>query len=200
MRTFGFWTLVWIGALPVGAPASDDFKLEIPQGLAAQSAMPAPKNARFAPESIELGKQLFFDPRLSADNSVSCASCHDPAKGWSNGERFATGVNKLVGGRSAPTVINAAYQRFQFWDGRAEHLEGQALGPIQNPIEMNMQMAVLKPRLQEIAGYREAFQRAFGDEEVTDERIAVALAAFERTVLSGGAPYDEFKAGDQSAL
>lgn len=187
-------------ALAAAARGGDAFKLSVPQGLAAQSAMPLPKGAKISQDAVELGKLLFFDPRLSTDNSVSCATCHDPQKGWSNGERFATGINQLVGGRSAPTIINAAYQRFQFWDGRAEHLEGQALGPIQNPIEMNMQMAVLKPKLQEIAGYREAFQRTFGDEEVTDERIAAALAAFERTVLSGGAPYDQFKAGDQSAL
>jgi cytochrome c peroxidase len=152
------------------------------------------------PEKIELGKQLYFDSRLSEDKTVSCASCHDPAKGWSNGEPFATGVNLKKGGRSAPSVINAAYYTTQFWDGRAKTLEDQALGPIQNPIEMNMKMVDAVKRINDIQGYREQFQKVFGSPEATDDRIAKAIAAFERTVLSGDAPYDKFKAGDTSAL
>lgn len=152
------------------------------------------------PEKIELGKQLYFDPRLSIDKTVSCASCHDPAKGWSNGDAVATGVGNLKGGRSAPTVINAAYYTTQFWDGRAKSLEDQALGPIQNPIEMNMKMVDALKRVNEIQGYRDQFQKVFGSPEATDERVAKAIAAFERTVLSGDAPYDKFKAGDTSAL
>jgi len=151
------------------------------------------------PEKIELGKQLYFDPRLSEDNTVSCASCHDPAKGWSNGEAFATGVNLKKGGRSAPSVINAAYYTTQFWDGRAKSLEEQALGPLQNPIEMNMKMVDAVKRINDLQGYREQFQKVFGG-EANDERIAKAIAAFERTVLSGDAPYDKFKAGDKEAL
>jgi cytochrome c peroxidase len=152
------------------------------------------------PEKIELGKQLYFDTRLSEDSTVSCASCHDPAKGWSNGEAFATGVSLKKGGRSAPTVINSAYYTAQFWDGRAKTLEEQALGPIQNPIEMNMKMIDAVKRINEIQGYREQFEKVFGSAEVTEENIAKAIAAFERTVLSGDAPYDKFKAGDTSAL
>ena len=93
---------------------------------------------------------------------MSCASCHDPAKGWSNGERFATGVDGQKGGRSAPTIINAAYQRFQFWDGRADYLEGQALGPIANPIEMNLPLDKMVEKLSAIEGYKEPFKKAFG--------------------------------------
>lgn len=151
------------------------------------------------PEKIALGKQLYFDPRLSRDQTISCASCHDPAKGWSNGEQFATGVGGAKGGRNAPTVINAAYYTTQFWDGRAKTLEEQALGPIQNPIEMNMTLEAVVERLNGIAGYKEQFQRVFGT-DVTADGIAKAIAAFERTVLSGNAPYDKFKAGDPSAL
>ncbi len=148
---------------------------------------------------IALGMQLFFDGRLSRDNTVSCASCHDPKKGFSNGERFATGVRGQKGGRSAPTVVNTAYGMFQFWDGRAGSLEEQALGPIQNPIEMDMTLPEVVGKLNAIAGYRKQFQDVFGT-DVTSDGIAKAIAAYERTVLSADAPYDRFKAGDKTAL
>ena len=148
---------------------------------------------------IALGKQLYFDPRLSKDNTISCASCHDPAKGWSNGEQFATGVDGQVGGRNSPTVINTAYQQFQFWDGREPTLEHQALGPIQNPIEMAMTLDGVIERLNKIEGYRGQFQKVFGT-DVTSDGIAKAIAAYERTVLSGNSPYDRYKAGDEDAL
>lgn len=150
-------------------------------------------------EKVELGKQLYFDKRLSADNSVSCASCHDPAKGWSNGEATAAGIDGLRGGRSAPTVLNTAYQQFQFWDGRAGSLEEQALGPIANPIEMNLPVEEAVKRIAAIEGYARQFQQVFG-EPVNQDNLAKAIAAFERTVLSGNAPYDRFKAGDEDAL
>ncbi|MEX0703054.1 MAG: cytochrome c peroxidase [Planctomycetales bacterium] len=150
-------------------------------------------------DKIALGQQLYFDPRLSADNTVSCASCHDPEKGWSNGDAFATGVGGQRGGRSAPTVINSAYHVFQFWDGRAGSLEEQALGPIANPIEMNLPIAECVEKLNGVSGYREQFQKVFGT-DVTKENLGRAIAAYERTVLSGDAPYDRFVAGDNDAL
>ncbi len=158
-----------------------------------------PKDNLPTPEKIALGKQLYFDPRLSSDDTISCASCHDPAKGWSNGDQFATGVGNLKGGRNSPTVINSAYYKLQFWDGRAKTLEEQALGPIQNPVEMKMTLDDVLPKLNKIAGYKEQFQKVFGT-DVTEIGIAKAIAAFERTVLSGDAPYDKFKAGDKTAL
>ena len=158
-----------------------------------------PANHPSSPEKIHLGKQLYFDGRLSADNKVSCASCHDPAKGYSNGEQFATGVGGQKGGRNAPTVINTAYQRYQFWDGRASSLEDQALGPVQNPIEMNMKLEDVVTKLNAISGYREQFQKIFGT-DVTADGIAKAIAAYERTIISCDAPYDRFKAGDKTAL
>ncbi|MGE0610265.1 MAG: cytochrome-c peroxidase [Pirellulales bacterium] len=167
--------------------------------LAGLPPLPVAADNPQSAEKIELGKQLYFDKRLSRDNTVSCASCHDPAKGWSNGEAVATGINGLKGGRSAPTIINAAYQYYQFWDGRALELEGQALGPIQNPIEMNLTLEEAVDKLDKIAGYREQFEKVFGS-RVTSEGIAKAISAFERTVLSGDAPYDRFKAGDKQAL
>jgi cytochrome c peroxidase len=158
-----------------------------------------PKDNPPSDEKIALGKQLFFDGRLSADNKVACATCHDPAKGFSNGEQFATGVDGKKGGRNSPTVINTAFQQFQFWDGRAKSLEDQALGPIQNPIEMNMPLDAVVSKLNGVDGYKNQFQKVFGT-DVTSAGIAKAIAAYERTVLSGDAPYDRFKAGDKTAL
>lgn len=158
-----------------------------------------PENNKSTAEKIDLGKQLYFDKRLSRDDTISCASCHDPKKGWSNDDAFATGVRGQRGGRSSPTIINSAYQDLQFWDGRAKGLEGQALGPIQNPIEMDLTLPEVVAKLNKIEGYKKQFQKVFGT-DVTDDGMAKAIAAFERTVLSGGAPFDLFKAGDTKAL
>ena len=169
---------------------------ELPLGL---RRLRHPRDNQPTEAKIALGQQLYFDARLSSDSTISCASCHDPAKGWSNGAQFATGVDGQMGGRNSPTIINTAYGRMQFWDGRAASLEDQALGPIQNPIEMNMTLDAVVERLNGIDGYREQFQEVFGT-EVTEDGIARAIAAYERTVLSGNAPYDRFKAGDEEAL
>jgi cytochrome c peroxidase len=192
-------TLACLAVFAFASPfvrAQQPFELTAPLGLKPVRVLPDNPLNR---EKIELGKQLYFDPRLSRDDTVSCASCHDPNKGWSNGERFATGVRDQKGGRSAPTIINAGYQRFQFWDGRAIEVEGQALGPIQNPIEMDMTLPELESKLNGIAGYRSQFQKVYGT-EVTSEGVANAIGAFERTILAGDAPFDRFKAGDESAL
>jgi cytochrome c peroxidase len=182
--------------LVAGNASGADYELKYPKGL---KPMKIPADNPMTAEKVELGKLLFFDKRLSGDDTVSCASCHDPKKGWSNGEAVATGIRGQKGGRSAPTVINSGFSYFQFWDGRALQLEGQALGPIGNPIEMDMKMEDLLPKLNAIGGYKDKFQKAFGG-EATPDRIAKAIASFERTVLSGDAPYDRFKAGDESAL
>ena len=161
--------------------------------------VPHPKDNPPTAEKISLGKQLFFDGRLSADNKVSCASCHDPAKGYSNGDQFATGVEGQKGGRNSPTIINSAYAKLQFWDGRAQSLEDQAMGPVQNPLEMKMTAEAVVAKLNAIEGYKKQFQQVFGS-DVTSDGLAKAIAAYERTVLSGDAPYDKFKAGDKAAL
>jgi len=180
----------------VSASAQSPEGLNVPLGL---GKLKLARDNPITAEKIELGKQLFFDARLSRDNTVSCATCHDPAKGWSNGERFATGVRGQKGGRSAPTIVNAGFQHFQFWDGRAAQLEGQALGPIQNPIEMDLTLDELVERLNGIEGYRAQFQSIYGS-DATPDAVAKSIAAFERTVMSGNAPYDRFRAGDQAAL
>jgi cytochrome c peroxidase len=182
--------------LAAGSLAAEGDLFKVPLGL---KPVPVPTENPLTAAKVELGKQLYFDPRLSCDDTLSCASCHDPKKGWSNGEAFATGFRSQVGGRSAPTIINAAYSDLQFWDGRAHRLEGQALGPIANPIEMNHPIEECVTKLNKIQGYRDQFRKVF-DSDVTPENVAKAIAAFERTVLSGNAPYDRFKAGDKAAL
>jgi cytochrome c peroxidase len=183
-------------AAPIALAAEEGALPKVPLGL---KPVPVPEDNPLTPEKIELGKQLYFDPRLSCDDTVSCASCHDPKKGWSNGEAVATGVRSQKGGRSAPTIINSAYSDLQFWDGRAHRLEGQALGPIANPIEMDHKLEECVTKLNGLEGYKSQFRKVFNS-DVTPENIAKAIAAFERTVLSGDAPYDRFKAGDQSAM
>ena len=182
------------GLLASQAVLAEDLKP--PRGL---NAVPMPKDNPSSPEKIELGKQLYFDKRLSADDTVACSSCHDPKKGWSNGEKTASGVGGQRGGRSSPTVLNTAYQVFQFWDGRAGSLEQQAVGPIANPIEMNLPLETAVKKIGAIKGYQAQFQKVFG-QPVSADNIGKAIAAFERTVLSGDAPYDRLRAGDESAM
>ncbi|HUE72554.1 MAG TPA: cytochrome c peroxidase [Pirellulaceae bacterium] len=194
LLSWGLAAPLWLGLAAFIASAAEPGN--VPAGL---TPPPISADNPLTAEKVELGKQLYFDKRLSRDNTIACASCHDPNKGWSNGERFATGVRGQVGGRSAPTIINAAYAPLQFWDGRAKELEGQALGPIQNPIEMDLTIEEVVAKLNKIEGYKQQFQKVFNS-EVTADGIAKAIAAFERTVLSGDAPYDRFKAGDKTAL
>lgn len=169
---------------------------EVPLGL---PAVPHPADNPSTPEKLALGRQLYFDKRLSQDNTVACATCHDPAKGYSHGTSVSEGVGGQKGGRNSPTVINAAYSKVQFWDGRAKTLEDQALGPIANPIEMNLPIAEAIQRLNSIEGYRTQFRAIFGS-DATPETLAKVIACYERSILSGDAPYDRFKAGDTSAL
>ena len=190
-----FLAMVFIAAFEK-TEAEDKYELNEPRGL---KKMRIPRDNPLTAAKVELGKQLYFDPRLSGDDTVSCASCHDPKKGWSNDDRFATGIRGQVGGRSAPTIINSGYQFFQFWDGRAKLLEGQALGPIENPIEMDLKLDQLVKKLNKIDGYKKQFKDVFGT-DVTSDGIAKAIASFERTVLSGDAPYDRHKDGDENAM
>jgi len=154
--------------------------------------VPAPKNNQITPERIELGKFLYFDTRLSRDNTVSCATCHNPEMGWSDGQPKAIGIEGRQGPRNSPTVINTAYQRHQFWDGRAKSLEEQALGPIQADVEMDMDLDKLVERLNGIKGYRELFEKAYPGEGITKDTIAKAIATFERTVVSTESPFDRY--------
>ncbi|MBL8174735.1 MAG: c-type cytochrome [Bryobacterales bacterium] len=159
-----------------------------------------PKDNPYSAAKAELGKLLYFDPRLSGDNTVSCATCHAPQFAYTDGKPVSTGIRGQKGGRSAPTVINRAYSLAQFWDGRAATLEAQAVGPIANPIEMDQTHDACVAKLRGIAGYRQLFAKAFGTEEFTIDHVGKAIATFERTVLSGNSPYDRYKAGNKAAM
>jgi cytochrome c peroxidase len=139
---------------------------------------------------VELGKQLYFDPRLSRDGTVSCASCHHPKFGYGDADRTSVGIRGQRGGRNAPTVINRLFSKAQFWDGRSASLEAQALGPIENPIEMGNTLQEACQTVENIPGYRLQFLAVFGTSKVTSKHLGMAIAAFERTVLSGDSPYD----------
>jgi cytochrome c peroxidase len=165
-----------------------------------------PEDNEYTPEKAELGWLLFFDKRLSTDGSVSCASCHSPEHGFGDGQPVSTGIKGQKGGRSAPSVINRVYGAVQFWDGRAASLEDQAKGPIANPIEMTAEKdskkahATCIERLKGVKEYRERFKKVFGTDDFTIDHVAMAIATFERTVLSGNSAFDKFKAGDSKAL
>lgn len=161
--------------------------------------VPIPADNPQSDAKIALGRQLFFDGRLSLDNRVSCATCHRPEDAWANHHPVDTGIGGRQGTRNSGTVLDAAYMRFQFWDGRATSLEEQALGPIHNPVEMGEDLQHVVRKLQAIDAYQAAFTAVFGT-DVTTEGIARAIAAFERTVVSGPSPYDRYLAGDSRAM
>lgn len=148
---------------------------------------------------IELGKQLFFDGRLSRNNQVSCAYCHIPGSGFSDPHPTSLGVDDLIGGRQAPTALNTAFIPLLFWDGRARSLEEQTLGPIQNPIEMAETLEHLVVKLRTVEGYRRQFRNVFGA-EISPQGIAKAIAAFVRTLISTNSAFDQYSLGNKQAM
>lgn len=149
---------------------------------------------------IQLGKQLYFDTRLSDDNTISCASCHNPAMGWSDQGPTSVGINGQRGGRRSPPVSNAAYLPLQFWDGRAPSLEEQAKGPIANPVEMGNTHDVMLRTVDHIPGYVQEFKTVFGTDYITLDQVAQAIAAYERTVVTTDSPFDRYVRGEDGAL
>ena len=141
---------------------------------------------------IELGRQLYYDTRLSADNTISCASCHDPDEGFAKHTQFGVGINGQKGGRNSPVCYNRILSSSQFWDGRAASLEEQAIGPIANPIEMGNTHDKAVETIAGIPGYEMQFRVIFGDEGVTIDNIGRALATFERAIVTGPAPFDYY--------
>jgi cytochrome c peroxidase len=162
---------------------------------------PEPADNPSSPEKIELGKMLYHDPRLSSTGTVSCASCHNTMLGGEDNRPNSVGVGAQTGGRSAPTVWNSAFNKVQFWDGRAATLEEQAAGPVTNPIEMGMKnWDDVTARLKTISGYQAAFKDVYGENSITKENATKAIAAYERTLITPNSPYDKFVGGDKSAL
>lgn len=147
-----------------------------------------------------LGKQLFFDPILSASNQVSCGSCHDPDLAWGDGRQRSFGHDRARGGRNAPSLLNAGHWKSLFWDGRATTLEEQVLGPLQDSKEMMQDLDDLEGELSAYPQYQEAFKKAFGVSTINPARVALALAAFERTIRSRTSRFDHFANGKYDAL
>lgn len=162
---------------------------------------PEPTSNPSSADKIALGQMLYHDPRLSSTGTVSCASCHNTMLGGEDNRPNSMGVNGQTGGRSAPTVWNAAFSKVQFWDGRAATLEDQAAGPVTNPIEMGMKSwDDVVARLKTIDGYQSAFEKAFGSNAITKDNATKAIAAYERTLITPNSPYDKFVKGDKNAL
>jgi cytochrome c peroxidase len=159
-----------------------------------------PSDNPYSAALVELGRILFFDPRLSLNGKVSCATCHSPEHAFAGGYPLPRGVTGTVLRRRPPTLINRAYGRSQFWDGRAATLEEQINGPMSASDEMGTTPLAAVGVVSGIAGYARLFEEAFGDRQVTFDRIAKALASFERTIVSGNSAYDRFTAGDKHAL
>jgi cytochrome c peroxidase len=162
--------------------------------------IPFPKTNPYTPEKAELGKTLFFDPRLSRVAVEACVSCHNPSFGWEDGRPTAVGDNMVALRRNSPSILNRAWGSAYFWDGRADSLEAQATGPITSTAEMNMSMDVLLDRLKAIPGYQERFNAVFPGEGITADNIAKSIATFERTIVSSVAPFDRWISGDEAAI
>src|SRR6202040_815359 len=177
---------------PLAQPRSQD-QVGFPSALTASVIPPA---SPLTPATVALGEKLFFDSRLSGDGTVACATCHDPARAFTDGRPVSIGIAGRAGQRNAPTILNALYNKTQFWDGRVNTLEQQAALPITNPFEMGS--VSIGDAVSTIAGdtdYQTQFMQAFG-RGVNEQDMLRAIAAYERTLVSFDSPFDHFIAGD----
>lgn len=187
LAVLAIFTILPIGAAPLGLPP-----------------VPIPADNPQTPEKIKLGDKLFHDTRFSSTGDVSCATCHDKNKGFTDQLRVSEGINKLTGTRNAPTVINSAYLHSQFWDGREPSLEEQSAQPFLNPIEMGL--STHEPILKIVRSdpeYKQLFAAAFGKrgEKISMKEVKQAIASFERTVIGGDSPFDRYRyGGDKTAM
>jgi cytochrome c peroxidase len=186
------------------ALAADDPVMKQAQGLfqPIPSEPPAIKGVTSTPAMVELGKDLYFDPRLSQSHNISCNTCHQIGLGGVDVMSTSIGHKWQKGGRNAPTVLNAVFNVAQFWDGRAADLEAQAGGPIQNPIEMGTTHEHAIEMLKGIPGYKPLFDAAYPNNKdpITMPNVVTAIAAFEATLITPNAPFDKYLRGDTNAL
>jgi cytochrome c peroxidase len=197
-----FWLPVYLTGIQraEGAPAATDTAVDMqpPLGL---PLVPYPEDNPPTAEKIALGRRLFSDPILSVDNTVACATCHNPALGFTDGKQFPRGVRNQKASRNAPSVLNAAYLGSLFWDGRATSLEKQVKDPVRNPLEMANTPQAVEKKLAADESYGAAFEKAFGPGKITFEKVEKAIASFERTLISGNSAFDRyFYGGDKQAL
>ena len=183
-----------------GAAAGDLDLLAMKEQYRRPTAIPFPAGAPYSPQMATLGKMLFFDPRLSGAQNLSCASCHNPSFGFEVPVAGAIGSANTPLARKANTVLNAAWTPLFFWDGRAKSLEDQAVGPITTPAEMNGKFPDIIERLKAVPEYRGWFTTLFPQTGVTKETILTAVATYERTVVTGWSPFDRWADGDDGAL
>jgi cytochrome c peroxidase len=193
-------SLVLFVAISAKAAEQKGFMPLIPLGLE-QDQFYVPKDNPMTQEKIELGRFLFFDKRLSRDNTIACATCHIPAVAFTDGQPVSAGIRHQHGGRSAPTAINRAFSKAQFWDGRAATLEDQSVGPFTNPVEHGFtDYAEMIVKMNKIEGYKKEFKEVFGG-DITVDKIGKAIASFQRTILSGNSAFDQYDVGgDEKAL
>jgi cytochrome c peroxidase len=183
-----------------GHPVAVSERAELLKKYRRPAAPDFPPSNQFTDERELLGRTLFFDPRLSGSQFISCATCHNPGFGWGDGlpKGIGDGMKSLK--RHTPTILNSAYGDLMFWDGRADTLEAQALGPIKSAAEMNMPLGQVVERVASISGYRPLFEKAYPGQGISDDTIAKAIATFERTIVSGKAPFDLWIDGDERAI
>ncbi len=174
--------------------AADKTQFERPDNI------PFPETNPYSASKAALGKMLFFDPRLSKNRNLTCSSCHNPSFGWEDATKTAVGSQNTQLGRHSPTIINVAWGLDFFWDGRAKTLEEQAQGPIEAAVEMNISMEEVVQRLSDVEGYQNLFSQVFGASGINENNIRKAIATFERTIVSGEAPFDRWVAGDENAI
>ncbi len=191
--------LALFGGVAIAAdsvPSPDDVKTAIGH----LGPVPVPDENPMTKAKADLGERLFNDPGLSGDGSIACQTCHLPDHGFAVDQALGPAYPSKQERRNSPTLINVAYNQPLIWDGRAPTLDKQALGPIGNVLHMNNNLDLLVETLQGTTDYPQAFEAAFGDPEITQERIAQAIATFERTLVFDDAPIDRYMDGDESAL
>jgi cytochrome c peroxidase len=183
--------------LPIRGSVSD---AEIRTSYKRPTTIPFPADNPYTVQKNILGKKLYFDSRLSRGKLLSCASCHSPGYAWADGQPTSVGHLMKRLGRRSPTILNLAYGQIYMWDGRAESLEEQALGPLQEAVEMAMPLDELLTQIKAIDEYHQLFEAAFPGEGISSKNVAKAIATFERTVISGRAPFDSWIDGDENAV
>ena len=208
IKRTGFWAgaLVLAGTMTLGIAGqaiADDGYGEYRERFEPLPALPPiPADNSLTAEKIELGKMLFFEPRISSSGVISCATCHNPALGWADRIPQSVGHEGQVGDRNTPTVLNSGFLDSQFWDGREPDLEGQALGPIEAEVEMAMDLDEALERLDGFEEYHKSFGEAFpgDDDPLTADNVAKALASFQRTLNTPNSPFDRYLRGDMQAM
>lgn len=209
VRKIAFLVLISISSSVAYGETYDTIKEEKLKEMMAEyerpSDIPFPEENPYSKEKEILGKILYFDPRLSKSGTQSCATCHNPSLSWGDGMGLGVGHGHKKLGRKTPTILNLAWDHeaeAYMWDGRKENLEEQALGPIEADVEMNMNLNELIARLKNIKGYHPLFKAAFPDtpNPITKENIGMAIATYERTVVSSNAPFDDWINGNKNAI